>query len=332
MGIDPGIKAFGISRQYTERRLFMKSQTKRKTRPRIKGFQVVENECIWMKAGVINFRLCDSAYDCNHCAFDKGMRRAMGIDGKEETEKVAPDWVRHLKEKYRGAELPCRHSLTGRVEAPKICTLNYECYHCAFDQMLDDIDVNQPANRPQLVLAAGYRMAQDYYYHLGHSWARFEHGGRVRVGLDDFAVSLFGAFGSLALPPLGATVVQNEVGWTFRRDVREAAVLTPVSGKVLAVNQKAVDHPEISHEDPYHQGWLFMVEPDFPARNLKRLYFGEQSLKWMEMESQQLLALMGPEYERLAATGAEPVRDVVGTVPQLEWDNLARRFLRTRTG
>jgi hypothetical protein len=52
----------------------------------------------------------------------------------------------------------------------------------------------------------------------------------------------------------------------------------------------------------------------------------------MEMESQQLLSFMGPEDEQLAATGAEPVRDVVGTVPQLKWDNLARRFLRTRAG
>lgn len=310
----------------------MKPQSKRKTRPRIQGFQVVENECIWMKAGVINFRLCDSAYDCNHCAFDKGMRRAMGITDKEPTESVAPDWVRHLQKKYRGAALPCRHSLTGRVDAPKICTLNYECYHCAYDQMLDDIDINEPAGRPQIILAGGYRMAEDYYYHLGHGWARFEHGGRLRVGLDDFAVSLFGAFQGLELPPLGAAVLQNEVGWTFRRNGNEAAVLSPVSGRVLAVNQKAVAHPEIAHEDPYHHGWLFMVEPDFPTRNLKRLYYGEQSRKWMEREGQQLMALMGPEYERLAATGARPLRDVVGNVPELEWDNLARVFLRTRAG
>ena len=47
----------------------MKPKTKNKTR--IKGFQVLENECIWMKAGVINFKTCDQAYDCNDCAFDK---------------------------------------------------------------------------------------------------------------------------------------------------------------------------------------------------------------------------------------------------------------------
>ena len=30
---------------------------------KVVGFQVVEDECIWMKAGVVNFRTCDNAYD-----------------------------------------------------------------------------------------------------------------------------------------------------------------------------------------------------------------------------------------------------------------------------
>jgi len=36
---------------------------------------------------------------------------------------------------------PCSHRLTGRTEAPKICIHNYACYHCPFDQMLDDMDL-----------------------------------------------------------------------------------------------------------------------------------------------------------------------------------------------
>ena len=58
----------------------MKSALKKsKTPKRVIGFQVVEDECIWMKAGVVNLRVCDNAYDCNTCPFDKGIRRAMGL-------------------------------------------------------------------------------------------------------------------------------------------------------------------------------------------------------------------------------------------------------------
>ncbi|MGD8948141.1 MAG: hypothetical protein PVI62_15860, partial [Desulfobacterales bacterium] len=53
------------------------------------GFQVIENECIWMKAGVVNFRLCDNAYDCNSCPFDKGMRKALSSREKEKVRKVS---------------------------------------------------------------------------------------------------------------------------------------------------------------------------------------------------------------------------------------------------
>ncbi|MBL7177468.1 MAG: hypothetical protein ISS66_16725 [Desulfobacteraceae bacterium] len=164
---------------------------------------------------------------------------------------------------------------------------------------------------------------------MGHSWARFEHGGRVRIGFDDFLVKLFGAAHTLELPPLGASLSQNQVGWTFGTNNHKAAVLAPVTGKVLAVNHKAVDHPEITHHDPYQEGWLFIVEPEFPRRNLKGLYFEKESFSWIEHEVQKLMGLIGAEYEQLAATGGEPIDNVFGKFPHLAWDDLVKTFLGT---
>ncbi len=42
---------------------------------------------------------------------------------------------------------PCRHALTGRVTAAKVCINNYECNHCAYDQMIDDEDMAFLDNR-----------------------------------------------------------------------------------------------------------------------------------------------------------------------------------------
>lgn len=293
------------------------------------GFQVLENECIWMKAGVVNFRLCDNAYDCYNCPFDRGMRNTMKLDAPEKEKSEEPGWVQYLKTRHHGASRPCRHALTGRIDAPKICTMNYECYHCPYDQMLDEIDLLGLSFTPSYRLASGFRMADGYYYHMGHSWARFEHGGRVRVGFDDFLVKLFGEVEALRLPPLGAKVKQDQVGWEFARQDHEAAVLAPVTGTVLAVNQKAQVHPGITNQDAYKEGWLFILEPDLPKRNLKRLYFETESFRWMEQESQKLMDLMGPEYGQLAATGGEALQDLYGNFPQLGWDRLVKTFLRT---
>ena len=296
---------------------------------RIQGFQVIEEECIWMKAKVVSFRLCDNDYDCYNCPFDRGMRKAMGLESTAEVHEEQPAWVDHLKKKYHGASRPCRHALTGRIEAPKICTMNYECFHCPYDQMLDDSDVAQLSSPPSYRIASGFRIADGYYYHMGHSWARFGHGGRIRVGFDDFLVKVFGAPEDLALPPLGATLKQDDMAWTFGRNGNKATVLSPVTGTVLAVNSKAQEHPEITHHDPYQEGWLFILEPEMPKRNLKRLYFGEESFRWMEQESKELMSLMGEEYEQLAATGGGVINDVFGHFPDLGWDRLVRTFLRT---
>ncbi len=296
---------------------------------RLRAFKVLENECLWMRAGVINFRLCDNAYDCNTCPFDEGLRKAMGLAPEGDSSKEAPNWVAHLKQACHGDARPCRHALTGRIEAPKICTNNYECYHCEFDQMLDDMDLTETGDRPVVRLAAGFRVADGYYYHLGHTWAKFEHGGRVRVGFDDFIGRLFGVQETLSLPPLGAKLRQGRAGVRFERGGRAAGVLSPVTGRVLAVNRGALEHPEITHEDPYMEGWLCVLEPDMPKRNLKGLYYGRESRRWMELEAERLMRLMGSEYEKLAATGAEVVGDIYDRYPDLDWDELAQEFLRT---
>jgi len=306
-----------------------KTKGRQRKSSRIIGFKVLENECIWMKAGVVNLRICDQAYDCNNCAFDTGMRKAMKIEAAGDTSTIAPKWVEHLQQTYHGSSRPCRHSLTGRIDAPKICSLNYECYHCAFDQMLDEADVAHEPSAPAYHLASGYKMADGYYYHMGHSWIRFEHGGRVRVGLDDFAARLFGTLETLNLPPLGERLKQHQVGLTFARGIRQAAILSPASGTVLAINHKACEHPEIAHEDPYREGWLMILEPVMAKRNLKGLYFGEESFRWMEQEGQKLMGMLGEDYEKLAATGGEPISDVYGNFPELDWDILVKRFLGT---
>ena len=49
-------------------------------------------------------------------------------------------YIEYLKEKYHGASRLCLHNTAGHTIAPKICILNYECSHCAFDQWLDNLE------------------------------------------------------------------------------------------------------------------------------------------------------------------------------------------------
>ncbi len=48
-------------------------------------------------------------------------------------------YIENLKKSYHGTSRLCLHNIAGRTIAPKICILNYECSHCAFDQWLDNL-------------------------------------------------------------------------------------------------------------------------------------------------------------------------------------------------
>ncbi len=100
----------------------------------VNGLQVLIDECIWSKAGMVQSKLCDNVYDCRTCAFNITMKQTFSVDSK----KQSSGWVNDVKYIYQWTKTPCRHALTGRVTAAKVCVNNYECNHCAYDQMLDD--------------------------------------------------------------------------------------------------------------------------------------------------------------------------------------------------
>jgi glycine cleavage system H lipoate-binding protein/uncharacterized CHY-type Zn-finger protein len=297
---------------------------------RVAGFQVVENECVWMKAGIVNFRICDRHYDCYHCDFDQSMRQAM-----EDRVARRPDRAESAQEapSIGPVVTPCIHHLTGESGAPVECERNYECYRCPVHQFLSPgMEISsKPLGTPYYKHVAGYKMAEGYYYHFGHTWVHIVHGECVRVGLDGFVSKVLGAPDVLEIPEPGMHLKQAQVGCVVTRDGQRAPVLSPLTGRVLAVNQKTILEPGTICEDPYQEGWLFQLEPSFLKLEAQALYANGDSFRWMERESGELMKMLGPSYERLAATGGEPVADLFGRFPEVGWDSLVRTFLRTKS-
>ena len=48
-----------------------------------------------------------------------------------------------MRPKVQMSCFPCRHFKNNRTVIPKICIYNYECWKCAFDQWLDELDTRQ---------------------------------------------------------------------------------------------------------------------------------------------------------------------------------------------
>jgi glycine cleavage system H lipoate-binding protein len=302
----------------------------------IRGLNIDQDECIWMKAGVVNFRLCDRSYDCMNCTFDSSMakivsenreKRTAGLELKTKKDRMR-SWREHFNE-LDASQRQCRHMLSGRVEY-KICANAFQCHKCEFDQLIEnEMIAIDPISPVTLTKVSGYTLAKGHYYHRGHSWAMIEYGARIRVGLDDFVTRLFGPNKKLELPSLGDEVVQNQTGWVLRRDSHQAEMLSPVHGVVTAVNQKVVESPELMHKYPYEMGWLFMVEPTRMKRDLKDLMSGPETTEWLENEASRLRNLVAGEYGATASAGGFPVDDIYGNLPEIAWERLVHEFLLT---
>ncbi|RLB40140.1 MAG: heterodisulfide reductase [Deltaproteobacteria bacterium] len=188
---------------------------------------------------------------------------------------------------------------------------------------------SRPSPAARVTFVSGYLMRRDCMYHVGHTWIERMKGGRLRIGVDDFAGKILGPVDRLNLPPRGEVLRQDRKGWSFLRASRRAPFLSPVTGKVFDINLDAVSHPENVLKDPYGDGWLLVVEPKGSEAELKHLLYGEAGFRWMEEENRKLLELLGPEYERLAASGGGAVEDVFGIRPEIGWETLVKTFLRT---
>ncbi len=112
----------------------------------VKGLQVIADEAIWSKAGTVQFRLGNNVYDCRTYPFDRAVQKTVNTDPKRKNAA----WAKHVKDIYKWTNNPCHHVLTGRVSAHKVCTKNYECYHCAYDQMLDEEDMDFMDAKPTM--------------------------------------------------------------------------------------------------------------------------------------------------------------------------------------
>jgi len=226
-----------------------------KEKSQMSGFKAVPNgeeKCIWMEAGVIDYKLCNYYYNCHACPFDKAMKQtadqnsATRLQGLEPTGKKANiiSWQEKMK-KRPGLQRECRHTLTGRTTF-RLCPYEFECHKCEFDQMLEDSwQLQIPARITSIPQVDGFGLPGGHFFHLGHAWARVEHGGRIRIGLDDFSMKVFGPMDSLDLPLTGEEVKFSEVGLAFKRDGKEAQALSPLSGVIAAVNYQVTKDPTV---------------------------------------------------------------------------------------
>jgi len=170
-----------------------------------------------------------------------------------------------------------------------------------------------------------FRLPEEIYYHLGHSWAAPEGKNLVKVGVDDFAQKLVGKINAIHLPGIGSTTNQGDKGWTLEVDSKPIDMLSPVDGKVVAINQKIVNSPEDINKYPY-LSWLMEVESPRFSANKKQLLSGALAAKWMEEVRENLLSRMSPDLGLVYQDGGLLVDGMAKSLDKDKWDEIVKEF------
>lgn len=102
-------------------------------------------------------------------------------------------------------------------------------------------------------------------YTSEHEWVRLEKDGTITVGITDFAQGELGELVYVEVDTVGEEVAKDEVFGTVEAVKTTSDLFMPVSGEVLAFNEKIDesegDDPGLINSDPYGDGWIAKIKP-----------------------------------------------------------------------
>jgi len=184
------------------------------------------------------------------------------------------------------------------------------------------------AEAPAPVRILDFLLPEKLLFHPGHAWAQFT-GATALVGMSDFAQKLVGPIQAIQAPAVGATVGQGEAAWTLMVDGKAIPMLSPVDGKVVAVNEKVLASPAALKADPYGEGWLLKVEAARPAANSKHLLAFDAAKKHVEEAWNELRMRLSPELGLVMQDGGTPVDGLAQGIDPAKWDDIVRKHFLT---
>jgi glycine cleavage system H protein len=93
-----------------------------------------------------------------------------------------------------------------------------------------------------------------------HEWVKIKE-GVASVGITEYAAHQLGDVTFVELPGMGKAVKQFEQFAAIESVKAASDIYSPLSGKVVKVNEVLNDTPEIINESAEDAGWIAWIEP-----------------------------------------------------------------------
>lgn len=101
-------------------------------------------------------------------------------------------------------------------------------------------------------------------YTKDHEWVAVN-GNVGTIGVTDYAQGELGDVVFLDVASDLAEITKGESFGTIEAVKTVSDIYAPFSGKVIEINQKLADSPELVNSDPYGEGWMIKAELSNPS-------------------------------------------------------------------
>ncbi|XP_031505520.1 glycine cleavage system H protein 2, mitochondrial [Nymphaea colorata] len=125
-------------------------------------------------------------------------------------------------------------------------------------------------------------VVKDLMYADSHEWVKVD-GSLGTVGITDHAQDHLGDVVYVELPEVGVTVKQGASFGAVESVKATSDINSPVSGKVVEVNEELGSSPGLVNASPYENGWIIKVEMADQGE-LKSLMDSDKYTKFCEEE------------------------------------------------
>jgi glycine cleavage system H protein len=88
---------------------------------------------------------------------------------------------------------------------------------------------------------------------------------KAKVGITGYAAEQIGDIVFVELPKVGSTVTAGTSFGVIEAVKSVSELFAPVSGKVVAINERVAKEPELVTASPYGDGWLIEIEMSDPG-------------------------------------------------------------------
>ncbi|HBC96883.1 MAG TPA: glycine cleavage system protein GcvH [Clostridium sp.] len=99
---------------------------------------------------------------------------------------------------------------------------------------------------------------KELYYSEDHTWAKVEDDTAL-IGISDFAQDQLGEILFVEMPEIGDEVTKGSSFGVVESSKNASDTISPLSGKVVEINEKLDDEPEYINEDPYG-AWIIKIK------------------------------------------------------------------------